>query len=67
MPAVVANADRVEQLLVILLDNAIKYTPEGGTVSLDATWDASRVTLDRQGYRHRHLAGGFALCVRPLL
>lgn len=45
VPAVVANADRVEQLLVILLDNAIKYTPEGGTVSLDATWDASRVTL----------------------
>ena len=45
VPAVVTNADRVEQLLVILLDNAIKYTPEGGTVSLDATWDEERVTL----------------------
>ena len=45
VPAVVANADRVEQLLVILLDNAIKYTPEGGTVSLAATWDEARVTL----------------------
>ena len=45
MPAVVSNPDRVEQLLVILLDNAIKYTPGGGTVSLDATWDDARVTL----------------------
>ena len=45
VPAVVSNPDRVEQLLVILLDNAIKYTPGGGTVSLDATWDDARVTL----------------------
>ena len=45
VPAVVSNPDRVEQLLVILLDNAIKYTPDGGTVSLDATWDDARVTL----------------------
>jgi signal transduction histidine kinase len=45
VPPVIANADRVEQLLVILLDNAIKYTPEGGTISVDATWDDARVTL----------------------
>ena len=45
VPAVVSNPDRVEQLLVILLDNAIKYTPGGGTVSLDAKWDDARVTL----------------------
>ena len=45
MPAVVSNPDRVEQLLVILLDNAIKYTPGGGTVSLDAAWNDARVTL----------------------
>ena len=45
VPAVVSNPDRVEQLLVILLDNAIKYTPGGGTVSLDAAWDDARVTL----------------------
>ncbi|NLF27614.1 MAG: cell wall metabolism sensor histidine kinase WalK [Clostridiales bacterium] len=45
VPPVVANTDRVEQLLVILLDNAIKYTPEGGTVSVDAAWDDQRVTL----------------------
>ena len=45
VPPVVANADRVEQLLVILLDNAIKYTTDGGTISVDAAWDDARVTL----------------------
>lgn len=31
-----SNADRVEQVLVILLDNAMKYTPEGGRVTIRA-------------------------------
>lgn len=44
-PEVYSNPDRVEQLMVILLDNAIKYTPEGGTVSVGASWNADRVTL----------------------
>ena len=44
-PAVVTNADRVEQLLVILLDNAMKYTPEGGCVSVGASWTEKKVTL----------------------
>ena len=39
-----ANADRVEQLLIILLDNAIKYTEQGG-VSVSATWDDEKVVL----------------------
>ena len=44
-PPLFPTPDRVEQLLVILLDNAIKYTPGGGTVSLDAAWNDARVTL----------------------
>jgi two-component system phosphate regulon sensor histidine kinase PhoR len=34
---VLADADRIEQVLVNLLDNAIKYSPEGGriTVAID--------------------------------
>jgi len=44
-PVVYTNEDRVEQLLVILLDNAMKYTPEGGAISLDAEWDAEKVTI----------------------
>ena len=34
LPAVAGNADRIEQVLVILLDNAMKYTP---SVSADGT------------------------------
>ena len=43
-PMVYANADRVEQMLIILLDNAIKYTEEG-SVSVSATWDDEKVIL----------------------
>ncbi len=44
LPDVYANADRVEQMLVILLDNAIKYT-EAGTVSVSAQADDDKVTI----------------------
>ena len=43
-PMVYANADRVEQMLIILLDNAIKYTEEG-SVSVSGSWDEEKVTL----------------------
>ena len=37
-PMVYSNPDRVEQMLIILLDNAIKYTEKGG-VGVQVTWD----------------------------
>ncbi|MBQ6347646.1 MAG: HAMP domain-containing protein [Clostridia bacterium] len=43
-PPVYANADRVEQMLIILVDNAIKYTEEG-SVSVSADWDDERVVM----------------------
>ncbi len=43
-PAVYANSDRVEELLIILLDNAIKYT-EKGSVNVSAEWDDDVVRL----------------------
>ena len=43
-PQVYANADRVEQMLIILVDNAIKYT-EQGSVAVRADWDDERVVI----------------------
>lgn len=34
LPTVMGNPDRVEQVLIILLDNAKKYTPAGGSVTI---------------------------------
>lgn len=43
-PPVYANADRVEQMLIILVDNAIKYT-EQGFVCVTADWDETCVVV----------------------
>ncbi len=42
-PKVFSNSDRVEQVLVILLDNAIKYTDEAGKITIGATWNNENV------------------------
>ena len=43
-PSVYSNPDRVEQMFIILLDNAIKYTEEG-SVSVQVSWDEEKVCI----------------------
>lgn len=46
LPPVAGDRDRVEQVVVNLLDNAIKYTPSGGSVRVEAGVDGARVRVD---------------------
>ena len=36
VPYAMTDRDRIEQILVILIDNAMRYTPEGGSITLSA-------------------------------
>lgn len=39
------NGDRIIQLLLIIMDNALKYTPAGGTITVSTLRDGDWVTL----------------------
>jgi len=43
--AVYCDADRIEQLVIILVDNALKYTPAGGMVEVNLNEEKDQVTL----------------------
>jgi two-component system phosphate regulon sensor histidine kinase PhoR len=51
LPPVMADQGRLEQVVVNLLENAIKYTPDGGTVRLSAEEEGEyiRVTIADSG------------------
>jgi PAS domain S-box-containing protein len=45
VPPIQADADRLEQVLTNLLDNAVKYSPDGGTVRLTLGVEGDEVVL----------------------
>lgn len=47
-PDVYINEDRIEQILMILLDNASKFTDPDGRVTLRARWTSEIVQIDVQ-------------------
>ena len=45
LPTVTADPDKVDQILTNLVSNAIKYSPEGGTIKLRAWLDGDHVSV----------------------
>jgi PAS domain S-box-containing protein len=45
LPRVAGDPDRLQQILWNLLSNAVKFTPEGGRISIDASFDGSAVEV----------------------
>ena len=45
MPLVLADSDRITQVLLNLVDNARRHTPAGGTITIGATPEEQRLTV----------------------
>ena len=45
LPSMLGNEDRVEQVLLNLMDNAIRYSPSGGLITIQAESDGDYITI----------------------
>lgn len=46
LPAIQADVDRIQQVLMNLLHNAVKFTPPGGRIDVDATQTESMIRIE---------------------
>lgn len=69
VPAVLADPERVRQVVQNLVANAVKYSPEGGRVTLGLAADGDQVVLsiadDGVGIAAEHLGAVFEKFARP--
>ena len=46
LPMIIGDRDRVEQVMMNVIGNAIKYTPDGGTIRVNAGSDRDTVWME---------------------
>jgi len=63
LPMIIADEDKVDQILTNLTNNAIKYSPKGGTITIHGSFDDGFVSMAAQdqgmGIPKEHLPKGF--------